>query len=206
MSIDAAANQSGWSGLFWQAFKRSRNAMILMDEERRVVDVNGAFVQLLGYGRSTLTGRLFRDFLPNGPLVTHRQWHALLRRKEFTGEAHIMRADQTEVTVEFAGYPEHVTGKQLVLFVAIRTGRRRGVPRGEIRTEGNAELLSERELEVIELIALGLSGPEIADELHLAHNTVRTHVRNAMRKLKARSRAHLVAMTVGEAFYSRGRS
>ena len=42
-------------------------------------------------------------------------------------------------------------------------------------------------------MALGASGPEIADELHISHETVRTHVRNAMDKLGARSRAHLVA-------------
>ena len=48
------------------------------------------------------------------------------------------------------------------------------------------------------MIALGLSGPEIATELHLSHATVRTHVRNAMNKLGASSRAHLVAKAYGD--------
>ena len=48
------------------------------------------------------------------------------------------------------------------------------------------------------LVALGQTGPEIADELGIAHDTVRTHVRNAMDKLGARSRAHLVAKAIGE--------
>ena len=39
---------SGWASLFWQAFRRSRNAMVLLDEQRRHVDVNGAYLQLLG--------------------------------------------------------------------------------------------------------------------------------------------------------------
>ena len=43
------------------------------------------------------------------------------------------------------------------------------------------------------LIALGRSGPEISEELQIAHNTVRTHVSNSMLKMGARSRAHLVA-------------
>jgi DNA-binding CsgD family transcriptional regulator len=47
-------------------------------------------------------------------------------------------------------------------------------------------------------VALGRSGPEIADELGIAHDTVRTHVRNAMTKAGARSRAHLVARALGE--------
>ena len=35
-------------------------------------------------------------------------------------------------------------------------------------------------------MASGYTGPEIADELEIAHDTVRTHVRNAMVKLGAR--------------------
>ena len=47
-------------------------------------------------------------------------------------------------------------------------------------------------------VALGYTGPEIAAELHISHDTVRTHVRNAMLKLDARSRAHLVAKALGD--------
>jgi DNA-binding CsgD family transcriptional regulator len=43
-----------------------------------------------------------------------------------------------------------------------------------------------------------MTSAEIADELHIAHNTVRTHVRNAMVKVNARSRSHLVAVALGE--------
>ena len=46
-------------------------------------------------------------------------------------------------------------------------------------------------------MALGYTGPEIAAELHISHDTVRTHVRNAMEKTGARSRAHLVAKVLG---------
>ncbi len=48
------------------------------------------------------------------------------------------------------------------------------------------------------LVALGNTGPEIAQELQIAHDTVRTHVRNAMGKVDARSRAHLVAKALGD--------
>jgi len=58
--------------------------------------------------------------------------------------------------------------------------------------------LSRREREIVHLIALGKTSPEIADELSLAHDTVRTHARNAMAKVDARSRAHLVAKVIAE--------
>ena len=48
------------------------------------------------------------------------------------------------------------------------------------------------------LVAAGETGPEIAEHLHISHATVRTHVRNAMAKLGARSRAQLVAKALGE--------
>lgn len=61
--------------------------------------------------------------------------------------------------------------------------------------------LSPRELDVVRLLAIGFSGPEVADELRIAHNTVRTHTRNAMTKVSARSRAQLVAKTLAEGMY-----
>ena len=51
---------------------------------------------------------------------------------------------------------------------------------------------------MVRLVALGDTGPEIAEELGITHDTVRTHVRNAMAKTGARSRAQLVAMALGE--------
>jgi DNA-binding NarL/FixJ family response regulator len=58
--------------------------------------------------------------------------------------------------------------------------------------------LTRRECQVIELIADGVSGTEIADELHISHATVRKHVFNSMKKVGARSRAQLVAKVMAE--------
>ena len=51
-----------------------------------------------------------------------------------------------------------------------------------------AEPLSERELEVLGLVAEGLSNREVAERLYLAPTTVRDHVQALMKKLDARSR------------------
>lgn len=171
--------------------------MVLLDRERRLVDVNGAFVALSGYPRSGLIGQPLYNYVANGPTHTAREWEAALRKPEFTGVAELVRADGERIRVNFAGYPEIVTGRQLVLGVAIHTVRATG--RLVSRRLSNPAFgeLTGRELEVIEMIAHGLSGPEIADALYLTHNTVRTHVRNSMLKTGARSRAHLVAMSLG---------
>jgi DNA-binding NarL/FixJ family response regulator len=54
--------------------------------------------------------------------------------------------------------------------------------------------LSRREEEVVSLIARGLETPAIAKKLHISEHTVRAHVRRAMDRLGARTRAHLVAI------------
>lgn len=61
-------------------------------------------------------------------------------------------------------------------------------------------LLTVREREVLERLAEGRSIEEIADELVLSTETIRTHVRNAMSKLGTRTRAHaiVVALRRGE--------
>ena len=191
-------SESGWTGLFWDAFKQSRNAMVLLDHERRLVEVNGAFVALSRYPRSALIGRPLYDFLAHGrPTLSDREWEDALRTPEFTGVSELVRADGERIRVNFAGYPEVVTGRQMVLGVAVQTVRTTGrSARDAARNPATADL-SGREREVIEMIARGLSGPEIAQELHLTHHTVRTHVRNSMVKTGARSRAHLVAMSLG---------
>ena len=48
--------------------------------------------------------------------------------------------------------------------------------------------LSERELEVLRLLATGLSNPEIADELVVAVSTVRSHCKSIYGKLNVHKR------------------
>jgi DNA-binding NarL/FixJ family response regulator len=52
--------------------------------------------------------------------------------------------------------------------------------------------ISRRESEILTLLAKGLTGEEIARRLVLSPETVRTHVRNAMEKLDARTRTEAV--------------
>ncbi len=55
------------------------------------------------------------------------------------------------------------------------------------------EPLSERELEVLRLVAAGLSNRDIAQELVLATGTVRKHINNIFGKLNVRSRTQAAA-------------
>jgi DNA-binding NarL/FixJ family response regulator len=62
----------------------------------------------------------------------------------------------------------------------------------EPRTSPELDMLTEREREVMALVAEGLSNDEIAERLFVSPMTAKTHVSRAMTKLAARDRAQLV--------------
>ena len=58
--------------------------------------------------------------------------------------------------------------------------------------------LTERELEVLRLVAQGLNNREIAKRLFISENTVKNHVRNILEKLQLHSRMEAVMYAVRE--------
>jgi DNA-binding NarL/FixJ family response regulator len=62
--------------------------------------------------------------------------------------------------------------------------------------EPEAEPLTGREQDVLRRLARGLGNKEIAAELNLSENTIKTHVRNILAKLNLRSRAEAAAYAV----------
>jgi LuxR family maltose regulon positive regulatory protein len=75
------------------------------------------------------------------------------------------------------------------LLAALADGARPGSPAAQALVEP----LTNRELEVLRLIAAGLSNGEIAQELVIAVSTVKTHVNHLFGKLDAKSRTQAVA-------------
>jgi PAS domain S-box-containing protein len=193
-----AAGSGGWSALFASAFRTSRNPMVLLDADRCHVDSNAAYLKLLGYSRDRILGTPVFDFVAGGPLVSSQEWARLMATRNFTGEVGLVARDGTVIAVQWGATAEVVTGSQLVLLVVLSTSRWGKRFRRDILPDTPPGKLSPRELEIVRLVAMGDTGPEIADELHISHDTVRTHVRNAMAKLGARSRAHLVAQALGD--------
>jgi DNA-binding CsgD family transcriptional regulator len=65
-----------------------------------------------------------------------------------------------------------------------------------VRDQGQLETLgiTPRELEILELIAQGLSNREIAERVHVSENTVKTHSSRVFDKLGARRRTQAVQL------------
>ncbi|HET7522935.1 MAG TPA: response regulator transcription factor [Acidimicrobiales bacterium] len=59
-----------------------------------------------------------------------------------------------------------------------------------------APVLTARELEVLKLVARGMSNRDVADQLYISENTVKNHVRNILEKLHLHSRMEAVMYAV----------
>lgn len=62
---------------------------------------------------------------------------------------------------------------------------------------GAATVLTPREIEVVALMASGATNAEIAERLVISHDTVKSHVRHVLRKLRAANRAEAVSRYLG---------
>ena len=188
----------GWQRLFWSVFEQSTNPMALVTESRRFAEVNPSIERLLGYPRDKLVGRAVEDLLPDSEHpILESEWQGFLATGSFAGERDLVREDGLTVSFEFAAHTEQVTGRRLVLFVVMHAEVERSVEKRDDVASGS-QSLSPREREIVEQVARGESGEEIAARLGLSPETVRTHVRNAKEKLEARNRAQLVAIALAQ--------
>jgi len=86
-----------------------------------------------------------------------------------------------------------MAGKLLTEFASL--ARRDTDDRAE---EVPAPKLTEREMQVLKLIARGMNNRDIAKELFISENTVKNHVRNILEKLQIHSRMEAVMVAVRE--------
>jgi DNA-binding CsgD family transcriptional regulator len=57
-------------------------------------------------------------------------------------------------------------------------------------------LLTKREKTIVSLVSSGAKNQEIADELHISPNTVKTHIYSIFRKTSSRNRIELIAWSM----------
>jgi PAS domain S-box-containing protein len=170
---------------FWAVFSTSRNAMLLMDDERRYTDLNDAALQLFGARREDLVGRHSDELVPDDLRgETPGRWTAFLDQGHAHGHYALALPSGRRIEIEYSSTANVLPGRHLTIVLELD-----GVapPR---------ESLTVREREVVRAVAEGATTPEIAERLFISPTTVDTHVRKAMLRLGAKNRAHLIALAL----------
>lgn len=72
------------------------------------------------------------------------------------------------------------------------------IKRGDDREQVPSPRLTDREMEVLKLVAKGLNNRDIAKQLFISENTVKNHIRNILEKLQLHSRMEAVVYAVRE--------
>lgn len=140
----------------------------------------------------------FADALRHAPGIDHDHLFVALTclfaamrepRRGRTGviaEALVERADRSLLNTVDVG--------PLILDLRLKLGSRGGAQRPQT---AKLQDLSQRELLILQLLRSNLTLPEIANELYLSVNTVKTHCRNIYRKTGARNRSGAVQLAFG---------
>jgi PAS domain S-box-containing protein len=173
----------------------SAAAVVTIDNDQRFIDANATALRMLGRRRDDFIGSRIADVTPIAirPEIDPR-WDEFIRTGEHRGEWRLLRSDGRAFDVEYAATANVFPGGHLFIWMATDDGDR-------IEPLDDAELgaphpLTPREREVVTLIARGLTSEQIAEQLVVSGETVRTHARNALAALGARTRAHAVAIAL----------
>ena len=113
----------------------------------------------------------------------------------YTGDVQVLRALKAGARAYLL---KGLLRKELLETIrAVHAGQKRVSPElaADLAEHAGEEFLSAREIEVLRLIAEGNANKQIADQLLIAEETVKGHVKNILAKLSARDRTH--AVTIG---------
>jgi DNA-binding CsgD family transcriptional regulator len=188
------------------ALERSRHPMLIADDQRRWVTGNTSAAALLRIAREEIPWRTMDEFTPRSELPRlEEQWEEFLRSGTAVGWYQLSILRSAPVAVEFSATANVLPARHLSVFMSpdeALTENPEKLPADEalwrpvVAEERPPSPLTEREREVITLVATGLQGGDVADRLFLSPETVKSHVQNAMGKLGAHTRAHAVAIAL----------
>ena len=112
----------------------------------------------------------------------------------YTGDTQVVRA--LKAGARAFVLKGHVLDELLDTIRAVHAGKKRIPPdvAAELADHATDDALTEREIDVLRLIAAGNGNKQIADELSISEATVKSRVTNILSKLGAHDRAHSVTI------------
>ncbi len=188
------------------ALERSQHPMLIADDQRRWVTGNVAACDLLGVAWEEIPWRTMDEFTsPGERKKLEDQWGAFLASGGAEGWYQLYVPNRGHVPVEFSATANVLPARHLSVFIPpdetsadqAAAALAREATWAPVAVEGAGRLqLTDREREVMTLVASGLQSGDIAKRLFLSPETVKSHVHNALAKLGAHTRAHAVAIAL----------
>jgi DNA-binding CsgD family transcriptional regulator len=187
------------------AFAKSRHAALIADDQRRWVAGNAAACDLLGIAQEAVSWHTMDDFTPLSERARlQKQWAEFLCSGQAEGRYQLYVPNHEPFPVEFGVIANVLAARHLVLLIPPDEDDARQ-QWGRFKPSATGRLpLTKREREVMTLAARGGRSDDMAEQLRLSPETIRSHVANAMSKLGAHTRAHAVAIALvtGEILWS----
>lgn len=174
-------------------FDRAADAMLLCDDRRRFVDLNVAACLLMRLEREAVLDHRIDDLLyEDARRDLGAVWAAFL---QLGRPIELAEPGDELVLLDGVRIPATLSVSKLgrdrhLATIGFRPARELSARRATCCR------LTEREREILALVARGKTGAKIATQLFLSPTTVQTHVNNALVKLDARNRPHAVALAL----------
>lgn len=189
-----------------QAFLSENNDFILSGEALNSSELIKSFSEsnanllIIDFASSSFTLETIREFKKKFPLIpvlaitNPQNRNNISKAMELGVKSYLLKeCDQEEITeaiYKTIHGEQFLCGKIVDILISETTGT------SEASCQGLN--VSEREIEIISLIAEGYSNKQIADKLFLSTHTVTTHRKNIMNKLDINNTAGLVLFAVRE--------
>lgn len=177
-------------------FSKSSSAMMLADDDRVYVDLNDAACRMLNARREDIIGKRIEDLTaPELREFAPAMFEEFLRMQSLSGDYTLIDLQGNEVRCSYSASANVVPGLHLSILIPVHQVE------PELDVSGDTEdaesiILTDREREVLALLALGGTNASIAARLHLSPETVRSHTRSARLRLGAKSRSHAIALAL----------
>lgn len=168
--------------------------MLLADDDRVYRNANQAACDMLSVEPEEIIGKRIDDFTDPALLdQVPALFQAFLDAGSLSGDFTLQTPAGKRVDCSYSSSANVMPGLHLSILIP----REQVDPELDVAEELNHPTdLTEREKEVLTMLALGETNTSIAEKLHLSPETVRSHTRSARLRLGARSRSHAIALAL----------
>jgi PAS domain S-box-containing protein len=196
-AAQAVSANRGRASQLRRLFERSLIPMAMLDSDGRYRDVNAAGRLLSRMSLEEIRGRRFGDFTaPEDRSALLDGWSKMMERGSVNGRTFVTFKDGIGLSLLYAGFANALPGEHLIVFVPTDWPDDRPEGTELLPPEPPEVSLSQRQLEVLRLVAVGANASQIGEQLSISQATVRTHVKNILERLGANNRAHAVALAM----------